>query len=71
MIGETIEILPAELENVEILAEISKRAFELDADVSSKVKGGLLRYDSHEKHEENVKIDGIEYLKAFYDCHSL
>ncbi|MFW9860639.1 MAG: GNAT family N-acetyltransferase [Candidatus Thorarchaeota archaeon] len=63
---ESIEVLEATPEDAEILAEISKRAFESDIDVGASVKGGPLGYDSVEVHMKDAKREWLDYMKVLY-----
>jgi GNAT superfamily N-acetyltransferase len=64
---ESVEVLEATPEDSEVLAEISKRAFESDIDVGSSVKGGPMGYDSVEVHRKDAKREWLDYLKVLYE----
>ena len=62
-----MSIADAEPEDAPILAEISKRAFETDIEVGSKVKGGPRGYDSVKEHRRHTQSDWLDYIKYLYD----
>ncbi|MHA2046677.1 MAG: GNAT family N-acetyltransferase [Candidatus Thorarchaeota archaeon] len=64
---DSVEVVDVAPEDAEVLADMSKRAFESDVDVGSSVKGGPLGYDSVEEHRRHAKIDWLDYLKVLYD----
>jgi GNAT superfamily N-acetyltransferase len=64
---DSIEVVNATPEDAEVLAEISKRAFESDIDVGSTVKGGPRGYDSVEIHRRDATREWLDYLKVLYD----
>jgi GNAT superfamily N-acetyltransferase len=65
--GESLRIVHATPEDAEVLADISKRAFESDIDVGSSVKGGPLGYDSVDVHRRDASKEWLDYLKVLYD----
>ena len=67
MMADSIEVLDALPEDAEILADISKRAFESDIEVGSSVKGGPMGYESVEVHRRDTKRDWLNYLKVLYN----
>lgn len=62
-----VSISLAELEDTEILTEISTRSFDSDAEVGAPGKGGPPGYDSVENHRNAVQAAWGEYLKIMYD----
>jgi GNAT superfamily N-acetyltransferase len=64
---DSIEVFDATTDDAEILANISKRAFESDIEVGSSVKGGPMGYDSVEVHRRDAKRDWLDYLKILYN----
>ncbi len=64
---DSIEVVKVSPEDAEVLADISKRAFESDVEVGSSVKGGPLGYDSVDEHRRHATSDWIDYLKVLYD----
>ncbi len=57
----------AEPEDAEILADISKRAFDSDIEVGAPGKGGPPGYDSVENHRDAIESTAFDYLKILYD----
>ncbi|MFW9888486.1 MAG: GNAT family N-acetyltransferase [Candidatus Thorarchaeota archaeon] len=64
---ESIEVVDANPKDAEVLAEISKRAFESDIDVGASAKGGPFGYDSVDDHRRHIMSDWLDYLKVLYD----
>ncbi|MFW9967747.1 MAG: GNAT family N-acetyltransferase [Candidatus Thorarchaeota archaeon] len=64
---ESIKVVHATPEDAEILADISKRAFESDIDVGASVKGGPMGYDSVDVHQRDASREWLDYLKVLYD----
>ena len=64
---DSIEVVDVSTEDAEVLADISKRAFESDIDVGSSVKGGPMGYDSVEVHRSHATRDRLDYLKVLYE----
>lgn len=62
-----VTIQHAEPEDSEILADISKRAFDSDIDVGALRPGGPPGYDSIEHHRRSIENKTFEYLKILYD----
>lgn len=65
--ADSIEVVSAAPEDAEVLADISKRAFESDVDVGSTVKGGPMGYDSVDVHRRDAMRDWLDYLKVLFD----
>jgi ribosomal protein S18 acetylase RimI-like enzyme len=64
---ESIEVVKAASEDAEVLAEISKRAFESDMKVGASGKGGPFGYDLVDVHWTHATSDRIDYLKVLYN----
>ncbi|MHA2423371.1 MAG: GNAT family N-acetyltransferase [Candidatus Thorarchaeota archaeon] len=62
-----IEITLAEPEDAEILADISKRAFDSDIDVGAPGPGGPDGYDSIEAHRRDTESERNDYWKFLYN----
>jgi RimJ/RimL family protein N-acetyltransferase len=62
-----VTIQLAEPEDAEILADISKRAFDSDIEVGAPSKGGPPGYDSAERHRDAIESNAFDYLKILYD----
>ncbi|MHA2071975.1 MAG: GNAT family N-acetyltransferase [Candidatus Thorarchaeota archaeon] len=65
--ADSIEVAKAFPEDAELLADISKRAFESDIEVGSAVKGGPMGYDSVDVHRRDATREWLDYLKVLYD----
>ncbi|MHA2356744.1 MAG: GNAT family N-acetyltransferase [Candidatus Thorarchaeota archaeon] len=65
--ANSIKVVKATPEDAELLAEMSKRAFESDIEIGSAVKGGPLGYDSVEVHRRDATREWLDYLKVLYD----
>ncbi len=63
----SIEVVDVTSEDAEILADISKRAFETDVDVGSSVKGGPMGYDSVAEHRRHAESNWLDYMKVLHD----
>ncbi len=72
---DSIEIMNVSPEDAEILADISKRAFESDVDVGSSVKAvtqllnirDIRGYDTVAEQKRDAQSDWLDYLKVLYD----
>ncbi len=64
---ESIEVVKAAPGDAEVLADISKRAFESDIEVGSSVIGGPMGYDSVDVHRRDATREWLDYLKVLYD----
>jgi len=62
-----VSIARAELEDAEILADISKRAFDSDVEVGAPSAGGPPGYDSVEHHRRVIQMTSFDYLKVLFD----
>ena len=62
-----ISIEIAESEDAEVLANISKRAFDSDVQVGAPGPGGPDGYDSAEHQRGMIQDASVEYLKILYD----
>ena len=62
-----VSIQRAKPEDAEILADISKRAFDSDIEVGAPSQGGPPGYDSVEHHRKAIQETFFEYLKILYD----
>jgi GNAT superfamily N-acetyltransferase len=67
MMEDSIEVLEAIPEDAEVLADISKRAFESDIDVGASGKGGPTGYDSVDVHRRDATSGWLDYLKVLYN----
>ncbi len=62
-----ISIEHAVPKDAEVLADISKRAFDSDVEVGAPGKGGPPGYDSVEYHRKSIQETFFDYLKILYD----
>lgn len=62
-----VSIQLARPDDAEILADISKRAFDSDVEVGAPSKGGPPGYDSVERHRDAIETNSFDYLKILYD----
>lgn len=63
-----ISIAHAEPEDAEILADISKRAFDSDVGFGASGEGGPPGYDSIEHHRKSIQETSFDYLKFVYEA---
>ncbi len=66
MIGK-VRVEKAAPEDAEVLADVSKRAFDSDVTVGAPGEGGPDGYDSVEVHRRDAESKRLEYLKVLYD----
>ena len=64
---DTIEIALAQPEDAEILADISKRAFDSDIEVGAPGPGGPPNYDSVDAHRKDTENERIDYWKFLFN----
>lgn len=67
MMEESIEVVKTIPEDAEVLAEISKRAFNSDIRVGASGEGGPYGYDLVDIHRKDTERDWLDYLKVLYD----
>ncbi len=65
--ADMIEIALAKSEDAEVLADISKRAFESDVDVGASGPGGPDGYDSVEAHRKDTENEQTDYWKFLFN----
>ena len=63
----SIEIHIAAPEDADILADISKRAFDSDIEVGAPGPGGPPGYDSVEEHRRDAENERLDYIKVLYE----
>ncbi|MFW9787595.1 MAG: GNAT family N-acetyltransferase [Candidatus Thorarchaeota archaeon] len=65
--ADLIEVVSATPDDAEVLADISKRAFDSDIDVGAPSEGGPPGYDDVEVHRRDTLRGQVDYVKVLYN----